>query len=186
MNIEQLIEGLEVSFMLSPARVTVLKNFGKAPFIEDIVLSRGIEIEIPRWLALILEKWGVVELSPNERPRLDTVARAKILERDMERRGLRTLAKLHPYFYIMIRLMVRELESRAKRELNISVLKEIDAIRSSLYDVLKLRLGKIIDAALMGTVSTELLDNMTFEEKVLFTKLSSVIKSWHRVLGVEE
>ncbi|RLG89382.1 MAG: hypothetical protein DRO15_00520, partial [Thermoprotei archaeon] len=74
----------------------------------------------------------------------------------------------------------------AKRELNISVLKEIDAIRSSLYDVLKLRLGKIIDAALMGTVSTELLDNMTFEEKVLFTKLSSVIKSWHRVLGVEE
>ena len=185
MNVEQIIEGLEVSFMLSPAKVTVLRNFGKIPFIEE-ALSRGTEIEIPRWLALILEKWKVVELSPDERPRLDSIAKAKILERNMERRGLRALAKLHPFFYIMTRLMIRELEDKARKELNISILKEIDTIRSSLYDVLKLRLGKIMDAALMGAISTELVDSMTFEEKVLFMKLSSMIRSWHRVLGIEE
>ncbi len=186
MEISYLIDGIELSYLLSPTKVTVLRSLGKVPFAEEYSLTRGIEAEIPRWLAEVLEKMGFVEISPDEKLRLENLARAKMVERDMERRGLRAIAKLHPYFYTMAKSLMRTLEHRAKESLDLSVLKELDMMKTSLYEILKLRLGKILDAALMGTLSHELLENMTLEERVLFKLIASIIKSWHRIIGVEE
>ncbi len=164
---------------LRGVKVAVLKDLGRLLIDNEVMnVSRGQEIELPKWLATVLAKLNIVELKYSPLT-IDDVSKYLITERSLSKSAI---SKLRNDFYIES----RELLSRVKSS-SLDADSAITAIRleSNLRDLIRLRLSKILSVATLGIKVEKFEDNLTLEELLLLKLLNELISTWLNLIAVE-
>lgn len=169
----------EIDFLMTPVRVTFKMQMGEieAGEIQLKQVNQGDTVELPRWAAEELEMKGLAEIveEPFETEVYRALSREKLL-------GPLQLSKLPPTFYMrmrrrLIRLTEEASEGRVRRD-------EFERFRASCYDIVSLRIGKLLALANLPSVIPELQDKLTYEERELFNIIQNTSKNWKSmVLG---
>ncbi|MDT7889816.1 MAG: hypothetical protein RQ885_12705 [Desulfurococcales archaeon] len=180
---ELYIEAARASRDLMYVTVAILRNIGRTPF-ADIELVRGVEVELPRWLAEILEARGYVETRRDVKG-LSDINRVRFAEEDIAKRGGLTVSKVSPDFYIEIGKIVRLLEERIRRGGSAEDLRELEAIHKAISKIAQIRMQKILLASILYSErSSELEKNLSAEERAFYRIIDEDVKYWLKyVLG---
>jgi len=164
---------------LRGVKVAVLKDLGRLLIDNEVMnVSRGQEIELPKWLATVLARLNIVELKYSPLT-IDDVSKYLITEKSLSKSAI---SKLRNDFYIES----RELLSRVKSS-SLDADSAITAIRleSNLRDLIRLRLSKILSVATLGIKVEKFEDNLTLEELLLLKLLNELISTWLNLIAVE-
>lgn len=179
MQAELYIEAVRAAMRLNPISVVVLRNIGRIPFV-DVELIRGAEVEMPRWLAEILEARGLVEVRRDIRGSSD-VNKIRFSEEDLARRSSASLSKVPLDFYISVERLLRDLGERVRRGGSPEDLRELEAISRSINRLLSIRVQKILLASILHTErSQDFEKSLSIEEKVLYRLVDDDVKYWLR------
>ncbi|MCQ4335198.1 MAG: hypothetical protein RXN50_00650 [Sulfolobaceae archaeon] len=164
----------EISKALSYAgkvRVMVLESWG--PFdsgFETITLMKGSEDEIPFWLAIELEKKGIVKTL--NLAGIEDLSRVVFQEREKSNVP-GSLIKLSRDFYVKSKYNTEKL-SLSDRFEDMETKKKSELLLS---EIKKLRLRKILNLALLGVEDPKILDNLTYEELLGFFKIRELLET---------
>jgi hypothetical protein len=180
-KISDVLEEREREFLLGKSRVTMrssIENIDVGDFkIES--LKQGESVELPRWAAeelIQLELADAVE-EPIETDMFKALSREKML-------GPFQLSGLPPDFYMRMRRRMTYLhkaaeEARVKKE-------DYERFRASSYDLIGVRLGKLLSLSSSSTSLSTIADKLTPEEKVYFSLAQSFSKEWKNALLRDE
>lgn len=174
----ELLELIELSYKLKPVRVMVVKDYGSLE-IDGVMyeLRRGTEVEIPRWIAEVLEETGVVEILETGLS-LEDIARMHFSTHSVK--SVRELERLPENFYIQAKEYLRELDARIRRELNPMLLEEKQKAELYLVEIINRRLSMIIQVLRSPASLAEVYEKFSEEEKLLADALRSLIEEWRK------
>ena len=179
-RLELLLRMTEIEYRLRPVRVMVIRD--EKPLTVDgqrVELQKGIEIEIPYWLAQALISEGIAEIV--ESPiNIEDIARVHF-----SALSARTPAELEPLpqnFYQNAKEFIRHLEERIRRELNPILLEEKQKALQYLVEIIDKRLLIILQSLRSPTSMAELSSKLAPEESALLDTLYKTIELWKRRL----
>jgi hypothetical protein len=176
-SLAERIEVDEIEFLLSPVRVTFKLSIGEidAGEIKLKQTNQGETVELPRWAAEELEKKSIAEIveEPFETEVFKALSREKIL-------GPLQLSKLPQTFYMRMRRRLSYLrneasQGRVRRD-------EFERFRASCYDIVSLRIGKLLSLANASANMPDVIDKLTHEERELFNSVQSASKRWKSMM----
>ncbi|MCC6061345.1 MAG: DNA replication complex GINS family protein [Desulfurococcaceae archaeon] len=184
MFMKAFIESIKSLDMHSPVRVMVLKDIGKTGF-TDIDLVRGVEIDLPRWVAETLENKEYVKIIRNVKSS-DDVNRIRFQEERRSEGSKYELHKIPPNLYYEIRRLIREYEKKIDSK-DPRVFQEIEKLKKSFEKILSLRYKKILYYIQVSeNIDEELEKRMTLEEKIFYRLFLRNIHKWINSIAVEE
>ncbi len=165
--------------LLDEVKVAVLRDLGHVRS-EDgwELISRGEEASLPLWLALTLESKGYIELRDQ---RISDVDISKYLLIEKSLKGSEFL-KLKNTFYVETSELLSKLRKLASKEDMREVLLRLVRVEADLKDLIRMRLRKIVQIALLGKEPEDYFQSLLLEERVLLRKLSETIKQWMKVV----
>jgi hypothetical protein len=176
-RIEDMFQQRERDFLLSKVRVVMrssIENIEVGDFkIEK--LNEGESTDLPRWVAEELVQLNLAEMG--EEPFETEIFKALSREKMM---GPFQLSNLTPDFYLRMRRRLSYLRGaleggRIRKE-------DYERLKSSSYDVIGMRLGKLLTLSGSSTSISAMADKLTPEEKSFFTLSQSVSKEWKSAL----
>ncbi len=178
-EIRSLFDNEETDFLLSRTRVTMrssLENIEAGEFkIQN--LREGQIVELPRWVAEELVQLNLAE--SGDEPFETEVYRALSREKMM---GPFQLSALSADFYMRMRRRLAYLSAGVKDG---KVRKEDhDKVRSSCYDLIGMRLGKLLSLSSTSS-NSNFVDKLTPEEKVFFSRSQGFSKDWRDAIFLE-
>ena len=178
----ELLELIELSYKLERVRVMVVKDYGSLEIDGAVYeLRRGTEIELPRWIAEVLEEAGIVEVLETGLS-LEDIARIHFSTHSVK--SMRELERLPENFYIQAKEYLRELEARIRRELNTTLLEEKQKAELYLVEIINRRLGMILQVLRSPASLAEIYEKFAEEEKLLADALRGLIEEWReKVFG---
>ncbi len=142
--------------------------------------SRGVTIELPRWVCDKLEEQGYGS-KIEDIPSIVWISKLAWSESRSQ-----AIMPLEPLFYAKLRRMIRILRQRASQQSDSTAHKDYEIVHMYSLDLVTSRLQKIVKASLMAPGKLEAITNATDEEKFLFIILSKLINSWSKaILEVE-
>ncbi|MEM0374664.1 MAG: hypothetical protein QXV69_05090 [Sulfolobaceae archaeon] len=175
------LRAIRAIYKLSKQRVEVIEDWGPVEFCESsISLVRGSEDELPNWLALELEKRGIVKKLSELT--LEELGRILFQERENINKPA-VLAKIPKDFYMKIKEQLKELSRDSNKGLE--VLDQIRKTRSRAEEIISIRLQKIIRLALLETNDQSFISNMTEEELLIYYSIKDLIRSiYGEIFGI--
>ena len=169
----QSIRDREFAYLLSSTR---LKAKQKTPRI-DIgsvhldPMNEGDAIDLPRWIAEVLINMDVCD--SQEESFASEVFKAVTREKIA---GTEQLSTLRPDFYLKIRRHLAFASDSNK--VRPSSIPEIEKTRTLIYDLIALRLRKILSIASSLSPPTDIRGKLTPEEYQIFESVYGLIQSW--------
>lgn len=174
----ELLELIELSYKLKPVRVMVVKDYGSLEIDgATYELRRGTEVEIPRWIAEVLEEAGVVEVLETGLG-LEDIARIHFSTHSVK--SVRELERLPENFYMQAKEYLRELDARIRRELNPMLLEEKQKAELYLVEIIGRRLSMIVQVLRSFASLVEVYERFSEEEKLLADVLRGLIEEWRK------
>ena len=176
-SIRELFEQREREFMFGKARVKMrasVENIEAGDYgIESF--SEGQSVELPRWVAEELVGLNLAEAS--DEPFEVEVFRALSKEKMM---GPLQLSTLPENFYIRMRRRMRHLEDaadegRVRRD-------EFEKLRAVCYDLVGMRLSKLLALSSSSAKASDLGDRLAPEERAFFGEAQSISAGWRAAL----
>jgi len=171
--VEDLILQREREYLLGKSRVTMrssLENIEAGEF-KIVSVKEGESVELPRWAAEELVDMKLAEMveEPFETEIFKSLSREKML-------GPFQLSPLAQDFYMRMKRRLHYLtraaaEGRVRKE-------EVDRLRVSCYDLIGIRLGKLLSLSSSSTSISTISDKLTPEERVFFTIAQGFSKEW--------
>ena len=138
-------------------------------------LKEGEIAELPRWVAEEFASLGLAEVAeePFETEILKSLSREKMI-------GAFQLSNLAPDFYLRMKRRLAYLRDaagagRVRKE-------DYERLRASSYDLIGIRLGKLLSLSSSSTTLSAIADKLTPEEKVFFATSQSLTKEWRTTL----
>ena len=183
------LRNLRRDYMWTNIRAIVLRDH------EDIVLPgttiqlrRGTEIVAPRWLVRMLSEQKILE--PREEPmKINELGRYSFLE-TRSRQQSALLQKLPTDFYQKLRDYLETIRRKLSESPSPEIIDEYRRARSYTYDILRVRLQRILSLVQAGEESSEIrgqLARLTPEELILYKTIRRLIEDWQKeVTGLEE
>jgi len=176
-QIKELFEERERDYLLSKVRVRMrssLENIEVGDFkIEK--LKEGESAELPRWVAQEFASLGIADTAeePFETEVLKSLSREKMM-------GPFQLANLTPDFYLRMRRTLEHLRDalsagKLRKE-------EYERLRASSYDLIGIRLGKLLSLSSSSTTLSAIAEKLTPEERFFFTMAQSFSRDWKEIL----
>jgi len=138
-------------------------------------LNEGDTIDLPRWVAEVLVDMGVSESQEENFASevFKAVTREKIAGSDQ-------LSTLRPDFYLKVRRQLAlTVDSSNHRSVNIA---ELEKTRTLVYDLVALRLRKILSIATSLSAPTDVREKLTPEEYQIFDSVYSLLQSWRSIV----
>jgi len=135
------------------------------------MLPVGAVVEVPRWLASMLEEEGYVKVLDSAGLDLQGLSRLSWRE---ERSP--SLVEVDELLYPKIRELLERLEREASTSIEAHAAKKQAEVR--VLDIVRCRLQKLIQAAASPSVPRGLLENLTPEERMLYEKVRWIIEEW--------
>jgi DNA replication initiation complex subunit (GINS family) len=96
----------------------------------------------------------------------------------------RQLPSLQSTFYCLLRRHVSELRQLSRQDQ--VKLRELERTESLVRDIVNCRIRKIVSIAASPTPSEELIQGLTYEERVLYSILNKTIEEWKSKLLARE
>lgn len=182
--IERSLEVLRRDYEEEEVKVEILSDVSRIFTNEGFIdLSKGSEYTLPRWIARVLEKQGVVKIKDDT---VDLEKLSKIAYNEEATLKKPQLVKLQPHFYMLVREEIENIKKRLQEKQDINLLDDLKKYVDLLYTIGRIRLRKIINILLMIEVSQDFLDKMSMEEKLLYRILRDSLMTWVSELGVEK
>jgi DNA replication factor GINS len=174
--LEARLKLFELQYLLRPTRVMVVKD-SKNLYIDgqSIELQKGVEIEIPYWLASQLVKEGLVKIVESPLS-LEDIARIHFSV--ISAKTPSDLEQLPQYFYQEAKTVIQELGERAKKELDPALLEERHRMLQYLVEIIDKRLTILLQSLRSPTSIAEITSRLTPEEEALLNYLSNALKTW--------
>jgi len=174
--LRELFQQRERDYLLSNVKVSMRSPVENIE-VGDLKIEklRGGEIaELPRWVAEEFASLGLAEVAeePFETEILKSLSREKII-------GAFQLSNLAPDFYLRMKRRLAYLHEaagagRVRKE-------DYERLRASSYDLIGIRLGKLLSLSSSSTTLSAIADKVTPEEKVFFATAQSLSKEWKKV-----
>ena len=141
----------------------------------------GQEVVVPYWTAKELVQLGYARF--REEDVLNYNSLSKIHWRETIPAS-RQLPALQANFYCLLRRHLAELHQLSRQDQ--VKLRELERSESLVRDIVNCRLRKIVSIAASPTPSEELIQGLTYEERVLYSTLNKIIENWKsKLLGQE-
>lgn len=156
----------EIGYMLEDVRVRFLTNVNIDIFDIDIKAKQDDTNLIPRWLAKILKDDNLVEINEQDM----SIELTRALSRE-KMSSSDQLTQLKPDFYIKVNKFIDNLKENEKEKLIIY-----------LHDLIDARLWKILNIVRSSTLTPEIEQKLTIEEKILFDGMYKEISKFKEVL----
>lgn len=176
-GIKELFEQREKEFMLTKARVKMrssVENIDAGDYRIE-ALSEGQSVELPRWVAEELVQLNLAESSdePFETEIFRAISREKMM-------GPLQLSALPRDFYLRMRRRIAFLgaatqEGRVRKE-------EYEKLRAVCYDIIGMRLSKLLSLSSSSTKVADMGEKLTPEEKEFFTLTQEFSLEWKAAL----
>ena len=177
MSSEEICSSIKYSdFMFENEIVTVIAvrstpkidliGFSVGPFEE------GHEYEVRLWVARELEKDGVVKIREHM---LDATKLYKIQWTERIQ-AVGQLSTLPEDFYPRLRRLIDELKAASKTSLD--KMREYEYVQNLSQDIVNCRLRKIVSLASLSTQESQILKNLTPEERELYERIRQIISEW--------
>ena len=177
LNLRQMLERREREYLMTSTRARMrssVENLDIGDFhIER--LNEGESVELPRWVADELVGQGMAETaeSPFENEVFNALSKEKLM-------GPLQLSGLQPDFYVRMRRRLSTLgasvgEGKSRKE-------EYDRLRAVCYDLVGIRLSKLLSLSSSSATATTLGDKLTPEESAFFALSQSLSKEWKAAL----
>jgi hypothetical protein len=176
------VDDIDFDFENSPIRVVVTREIPETPRMTKLSSTKvGQEVEVPYWAARELVQLGHVRF--REEDVLNYNSLSKIHWRETIPAS-RQIPSLQVTFYCMLRRHIAELRQLSKQDQ--VKLRELEKTESLVRDIVNCRIRKIVSLAASPTPSEELIQGLTYEERVLYSILNKTIEEWKsKLLGVE-
>lgn len=143
-----------------------LAGFSVGPFQE------GREYEVRLWVARELEKDGIVKI----RDRVLDAAKLYKIQWTERIQAVGQLSNLPEDFYPRLRRLIDELKAASKTSLD--KMREYEYVQNLSRDIVNCRLRKIVSLASLSTQESQILKNLTPEERELYERLRQIISEW--------
>lgn len=176
------VEDIDFDFENSQIRVVLTREIPEAtPRLSKLATVRvGQEIEVPYWTAKELVQLGFARF--REEDVLNYNSLSKIHWRETIPAS-RQIPALQSNFYCMLRRHMSELQELSKQDQ--VKLRERERTESLVRDIVNCRIRKIVSLAASPTPSEELMQGLSYEERVLYSILNKTIDEWKsKLLGV--
>ena len=171
--LRQMLERREREFLMGTARARMrssVENLEVGDFrIER--LGEGETVDLPRWVVDELVAQGMADAAepPFENEIFSALSKEKMM-------GPLQLSGLPPDFYVRMRRRLGWLnaavsEGKTKRE-------DFERMRGVCYDLVGIRLSKLLSLSSSSTPASSLADRLTPEEASFFTISQSLSKEW--------
>jgi len=169
------IRDREFSYLLSGTRLRFKQKIPRIDIgsIHLEPMNEGDTIDLPRWVAEVLVEMGICE---NQEENFSSevfkaVTREKIAGNDQ-------LSTLRPDFYLKVRRQLSFVGDTSGK----SSYPEIGKTRSLVYDLVALRLRKILSIAISLSAPSDIKEKLTPEEYQIFDSVYSLLQSWRAVV----
>ncbi len=164
-------------------RVVVLRDTGLIYSGEGpLELRRGTEYTLPRWVALLLERKGFVQVKDRE---LGIQELARIAYNEESSIGKPRFEKIDPFFYHLVIDMVRSVEEEARRNADIKTYQMLYKYQDLLTTIGRTRMKKML-SLLTIEPDEEIIGRFTEEERLLYYTLRDALRKWSSMLGIEK
>jgi DNA replication factor GINS len=175
--VEETLERREREYLFAKTRATMrssLEDIDAGDFkIES--LKSGETVELPRWVAEELVRLNVAEVPEDafETEILKSLSREKMM-------GPLQLSNLQQDFYIRMRRRMQQVAAnvdggKARRE-------EYEKLKAASYDLIGMRLSKLLSLSSSSTTVSVLGEKLTPEEREFFGVAQSLSKEWKGAL----
>lgn len=171
--LRQMLERREREYLLGTARARMrssIENLTVGDFHIDR-LAEGESVELPRWVLDELVSQGMAEAAetPFENEIFSALSKEKMM-------GPLQLSGLPPDFYVRMRRRLGVLdasaaEGRGRKE-------DADRLRAVCYDLVGIRLSKLLSLSSTSAPASTLADKLTAEERSFFAISQSLSKEW--------
>lgn len=171
--LKQMLERREREYLLGTTRAKMRSSIEGLDVGDFHIerLSGGESVDLPRWVADELVAQGMAEASepPFENEIFSTLGKEKMM-------GPLQLSALPPDFYVRMRRKLGALGAavavgKAKKE-------DLDRMRAVCYDLVGIRLSKLLSLSSSSTPASSLGERLAPEEASFFTISQSLSKEW--------
>jgi len=179
--IEFLVNVRENLLALSPMKIILRRSIPalNLPSYKIDEQSEGMSLEVPRWVGEVLVNLGFAS-APNEGFEAELF---KSLSRE-RMQGPLQLSTLKKDFYINLKTFLEELSKKARSDPKFVTQLEKNA--AAARDLMRYRVQKLLYVASASTLTSELIEKITPEEKELVESVRGLIKSWlSSIIGEE-
>ena len=178
-SLRQMLERREREYLLGNTRAKMrssVENLDVGDFHAE-KLSEGESVDLPRWVADELVAQGMAEATepPFENEIFSALSKEKMM-------GPLQLSSLPPDFYVRMRRRLAALAAgveagKGKRE-------DLDRLRGICYDLVGIRLSKLLSLSSSSTPASALSEKVNPEEAAFFAVSQSLSKEWRAgILG---
>ncbi len=172
---------IEYEYMLKPVRVMVTRDYGELVIDgEAIQLQKGVEAELPYWLAKIFENKGVANTLESAIT-IEDIARVHFSVV-----SARTPADLEPLprnFYLEALRYIKRLDEEIRRNFNAELLEEKQKAIQYLLEIIDKRLLLILQSMRSPTSLAEISSKLSEEEAILMEELRRILDLWKKKLS---
>ena len=172
-NLRQMLERREREYLLGNTKAkmrSTIENLDVGDFHME-KLTEGESVELPRWIADELVGQGMAEAtdSPFESEIFNALSKEKMM-------GPLQLPPLPADFYVRMRRKLASLsagvgEGKSRKE-------DFDRLRGVCYDLVGIRLSKLLSLSSSSTPASTLGEKLTPEESAFFALSQSLSKEW--------
>jgi DNA replication initiation complex subunit (GINS family) len=139
----------------------------------------GQEVEVPYWTARELVQLGYARFREEDVLNYNTLSKIHWRETIP---ASRQLPALQANFYCLLRRHVTDLQELSRQDQ--VKLRELEKTESLVRDIVNCRIRKIVSLAASPTPSEELIQVLTYEERILYLILNKTIVDWKtKLLG---
>jgi len=171
MNIQDIKKVHTIGHDLEDVKVTFNRDLKIKVSDIDVEGKQGEMLNIPRWVARVLEKDNHVLVQDTD---MIVELKQAIVKENVQ--GEFELATLEPYFYIKLESYMRGLEQT-----------DSDKVESMLKSLVRKRRSKIVHLADSSKLTANLADKLTFEEREYYNNLHNVSDNFTKqILGDEK
>jgi len=175
-NVLQSIRDREFAYLLSATRLKVKQKIAKTDIgsIHLEAMNPGDVIDLPRWVAEVLINLELCESQEESFASevFKAVTREKIAGNDQ-------LSTLKPDFYLKIRRHLAFANDFSN--FKPSEIPELDKTRTLIYDLMALRLRKILGIAASLSPPNDIREKLTPEEYQIFDSVYGLLRSWRSI-----
>ncbi len=176
---------LEKAYENTMTKVIALKSIDRMVLPDGTVITaqRGDKIEIPRWMARVLEDEKTVSILWDDVSIEDVI---RIHYREMQRVSLKDIEQLPDNFYWLVRDYLANLDRRIRETPEPQLIEEKRRMHDYLNEIVDKRLQTIALSSLDEKMSSQISARLTPEEQVLLDELRNLIREWRsKILGSE-
>ncbi len=171
---------VKAHFDIEPVKVVFIRDYPGLPTPGGVInVSKGDELELPRWQAKLLESEGYVEV--RERG-VDIDYINYVHYHEVKKTAANRLVEVPPSFYRSVGELVEKIDRALLEKPSHMLVTDRENVERMVLQIAQRRLSKMVRLALTGG-GGEVKDKLTPEEALVMSALEEIVSAWSRFVS---